>query len=568
MALTIISTNTVVAGTAATLAGAGDDLHLLRDVLLASTAGTGIQVSAADTSTRIDGTLVAQSVAYYSPQDDSRLIIGETGVVSSFMSASSSAAIRIQAANSDVINHGEVSALEVIGVLLLGPNAEVQNTGLITGTTGVQFHLFGLGDRLINTGTILGSGSFDGVMDIYEGRGVLFQSLNGYLYNGATGVIGSTAPGGTGIAADGPANGLIIENFGHVTAAQGHGIDVSTMSSGSFGVRLNNFGTISGFENSFIGSVNIDTVMNRGTMSGYVEMGTGSDRLDTRFGTITQTVTMDDGEDRLITRGGHVMADVYMGSDNDVVDNRGGWIEGSVFLDNGDDVVDNRNGTIEGTIYGGVGNDRLIASAGEADIFDGGTGVDIVDYRHGTAAVVALDGSFDSAGAAINDAFVGVEVIYGSRTGADHLRGSQAANQLRGEGGADTLDGAGGADVLVGGRGADMLTGGLGNDTFAFQNLDQIGDVITDFSAATGNDDRFQITAAGFGGGLVAGALAAAQFRSRADNVAQDADDRFIFRTTDHTLWFDADGTGAGAAVMVADLQAGAALTAADFLLV
>jgi hypothetical protein len=59
-------------------------------------------------------------------------------------------------------------------------------------------------------------------------------------------------------------------------------------------------------------------------------------------------------------------------------------------------------------------------------------------------------------------------------------------------------------------------------------------------------------------------ALAATQFRARGDNLAQDADDRFIFRTTDASLWFDADGKGSAAAEMIADLQAGAVLTAAD----
>jgi hypothetical protein len=52
------------------------------------------------------------------------------------------------------------------------------------------------------------------------------------------------------------------------------------------------------------------------------------------------------------------------------------------------------------------------------------------------------------------------------------------------------------------------------------------------------------------------------------DNLAGDANDRFIFRTTDKTLWFDADGSGTGRAVMLADLQATAVVTAADILLV
>ena len=118
---------------------------------------------------------------------------------------------------------------------------------------------------------------------------------------------------------------------------------------------------------------------------------------------------------------------------------------------------------------------------------------------------------------------------------------------------------------MRGGTGIDILTGGAGNDTFQFTTLNDFGDNIADFSsAAADNDDRFLFSASALGGGLVAGPLAANQFQSRADNVAQDADDRFIFRTTDPTLWFDVDGTGAGVAVMVADLQAGATMTNAD----
>jgi Ca2+-binding RTX toxin-like protein len=149
------------------------------------------------------------------------------------------------------------------------------------------------------------------------------------------------------------------------------------------------------------------------------------------------------------------------------------------------------------------------------------------------------------------------------------LRGNAAVNSLFGAGGEDWLDGAGGNDFLRGGNGSDILTGGAGNDTFAFLAIYEISDTITDFSsAAAGNNDRFQISAASFGGGLVAGALAANQFRSRADNVAQDADDRFIFDTTDQTLWFDVDGNGSAAAVMVAQLQFDATITSLDIVLV
>ena len=80
--------------------------------------------------------------------------------------------------------------------------------------------------------------------------------------------------------------------------------------------------------------------------------------------------------------------------------------------------------------------------------------------------------------------------------------------------------------------------------------------------------DALSVSAAGFGGGLAAGALAASQFQNRADNLAQDATDRFVFRTTDATLWFDSNGSGAGGLTLLADLQAGVALTSADILLI
>ena len=64
------------------------------------------------------------------------------------------------------------------------------------------------------------------------------------------------------------------------------------------------------------------------------------------------------------------------------------------------------------------------------------------------------------------------------------------------------------------------------------------------------------------------GTLAATKFVSGTTNLAQDADDRFIFCTTDATLWFDANGKAAGGAVMLADLQAGAVVTAVDIIIV
>ena len=179
---------------------------------------------------------------------------------------------------------------------------------------------------------------------------------------------------------------------------------------------------------------------------------------------------------------------------------------------------------------------------------------------------LALDGIWEATGWAEGDSYTGFENVTGTAF-ADRIGGNSGANVLKGAGGTDSLFGQAGTDSLEGGSGADTLAGGAGNDAFVFRRLVELGDRIIDFSStAAGNDDRILIST-GFGGGLTVGTLGAALFTARADNLAQDANDRFVFRTTDRTLWFDADGTGAAAGLLVATLQAGATMTAADIVI-
>ena len=153
---------------------------------------------------------------------------------------------------------------------------------------------------------------------------------------------------------------------------------------------------------------------------------------------------------------------------------------------------------------------------------------------------------------------------YFGAMGIDDFTGNSAANTVFGGGGNDILRGRGGNDVLQGGVGTDSLSGGSGNDRFSYAALDERGDIVTDFSSP---GDAFRFKGSVFAA-LPAGVLAASQFRSQASNAAVDADDRFLFRTTDTTLWFDRDGNSSAAAVMIADLQAGATMNHADILIV
>ena len=117
--------------------------------------------------------------------------------------------------------------------------------------------------------------------------------------------------------------------------------------------------------------------------------------------------------------------------------------------------------------------------------------------------------------------------------------------------------------------GIDNLTNGAGQDHFIFNALAESGDVITDFAAANGTGDILERNAASFSGGWVAGTLDPAKFVVRADHLAQTAAQRFIFNTTDKSLWFDANGNLTAGLTLVCDMQQSAAtMTALDILLI
>lgn len=346
-----------------------------------------------------------------------------------------------------------------------------------------------------------------------------------------------------------------LTNAGSILA-QGIGIAVGNTGTGTDGhFRLTNSGEISGSIGIYIvdglGANISSTIVNHGTIhAGNLssaaianETAGGLDNI-TNYGTIAGTTLTNAAADTIINRG-HILGNIITGTGDDLLDNTRG-------LD-GQNVIDLGSG--RDTAFLGLSDEHV----------GGGTGFDIASYRFGRAVKVNLADVSQNTGAAAGDFYSGVEQISGSERYGDILIGDGASNSLFGDGGNDTLSGGSGSDTLDGGQGADRLTGGLGNDTFRFFS-DGIGsDAITDFSAVDGNNDRFLIEAPTLG--LPAGTISGANFRARADNMAQDANDFFIFRTTDKTLWFDGNGSAAGGLRMLADLQASAVVTYQDIVI-
>jgi serralysin len=215
-----------------------------------------------------------------------------------------------------------------------------------------------------------------------------------------------------------------------------------------------------------------------------------------------------------------------------------------------------------------VGNtrDNWFMGGDGVDVINGGLGRDAVDFLNfGTmsGAVVNLSLTTEQVqndGFGNRETLVSIENLGGTILG-DSLTGNGFANELYGEAGSDTLSGGGGNDTLNGAAGVDTLTGGTGADVFVFDSWDgsnPFGDRITDFRPGT---DRLLFNTDDF-----AGMDAVLRFRNDT-SAGGTGESWFFFNTATDRLFWDRDGTGGAAAVLVATLAGVDSLSVADFLL-
>ena len=127
--------------------------------------------------------------------------------------------------------------------------------------------------------------------------------------------------------------------------------------------------------------------------------------------------------------------------------------------------------------------------------------------------------------------------------------GSNFADTLIGGAGSDVLSGNNGNDVLIGGKGVDSLTGGAGADVFGFNGGIGIGnaDRITDFYS---REDKIQLDSAMFKN-VAKGMLTTLEFGT----AASSSTTRFVYDQTNGKLWYDEDGNGKKAGVLVGVLD-------------
>ncbi|WP_225205404.1 calcium-binding protein [Novosphingobium huizhouense] len=163
----------------------------------------------------------------------------------------------------------------------------------------------------------------------------------------------------------------------------------------------------------------------------------------------------------------------------------------------------------------------------------------------------------------------GAQLSLAGFAGFVSVTGSAGGDRIVAADGGSAIKGGGGADRLEAGHGADTLEGGAGRDRFVF-GAGSTGpvDKILDFNPADDTIvlDHLRFAALVPANGVPGGAIAREAFWSGAG--AHDASDRIVYDPGTGALSYDADGSGATAAVEFARLAPHLALAAADFVVI
>lgn len=448
---------------------------------------------------------------------------------------------------------------------------DVFSTILDTRTGGVTLvSATALGETLVGT-------AFD---DTFTG-----VSTSDRIHGGAgadTVVFGTSAARSVDLQSPGvfPANSFVLSGIENLTGA-GNGDILRGDAAANLLTGLAGNDTLTGRDG--------DDRLFGGTGDDLANAGNGADLLDGSAGIDTlDGGTGDDAlfggadADRLL--GGNGDDSLFGGDANDRLQGEAG--NDTLFGDAGNDVLSGGPGDDElwggagadtlraedgaDQVYGGADNDRIFAHAG-VTLIDGGSGTDTLQaagplVAGTTGFQIDLTGVFDQLGTAavltrLGADLSGIENVTGG-TGGDFITGDGLVNVLRGDAGNDTL---------VSGLGADVLFGGTGADVFLFagptNGADQVRDFVNGVDKMVFLDGAFgDIVAANFGnrfeinatGTIVGGAFAQLMVDNAGAGFGQ--------------VFFDADGTGAAAAVLLATLTAtsltGVLLSSADFAII
>jgi Ca2+-binding RTX toxin-like protein len=305
-------------------------------------------------------------------------------------------------------------------------------------------------------------------------------------------------------------------------------------------------------------------------------------------------------------------SDTLVGGDgNDYLEGEGGrsWNGGNPGPDlliggAGDDTLygsDHWEDSTEDTLDGGLGDDEFhIDLPGDVLIDAGGIDTLVVhalagwtlgdDFENlrlfdgeGQGSIFGIGNAKDN----VIDASTSRHAHLEGLGGNDLLLGGESSDELFGGAGNDTIRGGASAwDTMDGGAGSDLLEGvgrldgGIGNDTltggvdgaqfyFSVAPVAANADRITNFDGTPDYEfdlstDSIWLSVSAMPELGASGRFGESDGRFYAAAGAaggHDADDRVVYNTSSGQLFYDADGSGSGAAQLVATLQLGAVVT-------
>ena len=223
--------------------------------------------------------------------------------------------------------------------------------------------------------------------------------------------------------------------------------------------------------------------------------------------------------------------------------------------------------SLENRIYGNDGNNQIDGRGG-ADFMNGGAGNDVYHVDHvGDRVVEAAGGGTDEIRSSVSFDLAGIHVETLRISSSDIVTGTgnslantihvggAAGSVARGLGGDDWLQG----NHLYGGTGNDILYSvGSNTDRFFFDTaLNAATNVDTIRGFDTVGYDRFELSRAIFAA-IDAGTLSEDAFHE--GTAAADAEDRILYDIQTGEVFYDADGSGAGAAILFARVDPGVQL--------
>jgi Ca2+-binding RTX toxin-like protein len=265
---------------------------------------------------------------------------------------------------------------------------------------------------------------------------------------------------------------------------------------------------------------------------------------------------IDGGEDDNTLDGGSGDNQLYAGSGDDTITAGDG--NNYVSTGDGDNRVTLGNGNNQ--VRSGNGDDRITTGSGDDDIV-AGDGTNIIQAGDGTNTVTGGANADEITTGSGNDTI--------NAGDGQNVVSSGAGNDTITTGiGDDTIDAGAGDDRIAAGRGDDDIRTGTGADTIVFDsNLAQIGfDTLRDFQSGVDTLEFSLAVVGGAGsglglGGADTGTLDAARFTGGAFTTT---DQRFRFDAGAKTLFYDADGGGAGSPEIALALVETGNLVAAD----